>query len=229
MHLYALVGLLASMVIAYVMDYFRIAWSVNDFAGAVELGFACWAGFVAPTMLGIVLWDQKPLRLYLINTLYWLVALVTIALVLVLGSQVGSASFALTPVSNGGQAIGLAQPALPQSTVALRGQTVRVSVADTPASRQRGLGGRSGLAPDEGMLFVFPQDGTYGFWMKDMSFSIDILWLSADGAVVYMAQNVSPDTYPQRFGPAEPARYVLELHAGFVIENNVTIGDIVRL
>jgi len=79
------------------------------------------------------------------------------------------------------------------------------------------------------MLFVFPEDGKYAFWMKDMRFSIDILWLSADGRVVYMALNVSPDTYPQVFRPDVPARYVLELPAGYAKAHAVRIGDIVRL
>lgn len=124
-------------------------------------------------------------------------------------------------------------------TIQLHGQTIRVLLADTPETRQIGLGGRDRLAQDEGMLFIFPEDGTYAFWMKDMRFSIDILWLSApdrlsrDGSatatVVHIAPDVSPDTYPQDFMSTKPARYVLELPAGFVRENNVTIGDIVRL
>src|SRR3989344_601909 len=113
-------------------------------------------------------------------------------------------------------------------TIDLKGQTIRISIADTETARQQGLSGRAGLAADEGMLFVFPEDGTYAFWMKDMLFSIDIVWMSADGRVVYMAENVSPDTYPQVFRPDVPARYVLELPAGYVKEYNVVVGDLVR-
>ncbi|MCR4325885.1 MAG: DUF1761 domain-containing protein [Patescibacteria group bacterium] len=79
----ALLGVLASMAVAYVMNYFGIAWGVWDWVGAVELGFWCWAGFVAPTMLGSVLWDYKPVKLYIINAGYWLVSFVAMALVLV--------------------------------------------------------------------------------------------------------------------------------------------------
>lgn len=114
-------------------------------------------------------------------------------------------------------------------TIELKGRSVRVSVADTESTRRQGLSGRASLTEDEGMLFVFPQDGKYAFWMKDMFFSIDILWLSADGVVVYMAQNVSPDTYPQHFEPNTPARYVLELPAGYAEAHEVRIGNIVRL
>ncbi|MDP2648937.1 MAG: DUF192 domain-containing protein [bacterium] len=133
---------------------------------------------------------------------------------------------------------GLSDPASPVSpdkvnapdvTVQLKGQTVRVAIADTDSSRARGLGGRENLARDEGMLFVFPESGIYGFWMKDMNFAIDILWLSSDGRIVYMVQNVSPDTYPQDFTPEEEARYVLELPAGWASEYNVEMGDHVRL
>ncbi len=110
-------------------------------------------------------------------------------------------------------------------TVQLKQQTIRVSVADIQTSRARGLSGRSGLAADEGMLFVFPEDGKYAFWMKDMHFPIDIIWLAADGGVVYMAQNVSPDSFPQTFRSNVLARYVLELPAGYAKEYNITIGD----
>ena len=116
-----------------------------------------------------------------------------------------------------------------QRTVELRGQTIHVSIANTPQAHEAGLGGRTGLAPDEGMLFIFREEGKHVFWMKDMSFPIDIVWIASDGRVVYLAQNVSPDTYPMSFVSTAPARYVLELPAGFSSEYAVIIGDIVRL
>ncbi|MBI2611008.1 DUF1761 domain-containing protein [Candidatus Kaiserbacteria bacterium] len=83
MPLMAFFGLLASMLAAYVMNYFGIAWGVFDVIGAIELGFWCWAGFVAPTMLGMVLWEQRSFKLYAINALYWLVSFIAMAIVLV--------------------------------------------------------------------------------------------------------------------------------------------------
>ncbi len=114
-------------------------------------------------------------------------------------------------------------------SVQLKGQTIRVTIVDTEPTREQGLSGRAGLAPDEGMLFIFPEDGKHAIWMKDMLFSIDILWLSADGKVVYMAQNVSPETYPKIFESNTPARYVVELPAGYARAREVSLGDIVRL
>ena len=114
-------------------------------------------------------------------------------------------------------------------TVTLKNQTIRIARADTPEKRARGLGGRSGLAPDEGMLFIYSNDGYYAFWMKDMRFAIDILWLSKDGAINYIQESVAASTYPTSFSPPFPARFVLELPAGYVSEFDVKIGDSVSL
>ena len=84
MPIMAFFGLLASMLTAYVMNYFAIAWVVYDVIGAIELGFWCWAGFVATTMLGTVLWEQKSFKLYLINASYSLVSFIAMAIVLLL-------------------------------------------------------------------------------------------------------------------------------------------------
>ena len=84
MPLMAFIAFLASMVVAYVMNYFGIAWGVFDWIGAVELGFWSWLGFVAPTMLGMVLWEGKPFKYYAIVSGYWLVSFIVMAIVLVL-------------------------------------------------------------------------------------------------------------------------------------------------
>ena len=74
------------------------------------------------------------------------------------------------------------------------------------------------------MLFVFPKDDRYGFWMKDMLIPLDMFWLNAQGHVVYIAENVATSTYPNVFYPTEPARYVLETVAGFARVHNIVIG-----
>jgi len=100
MPLNAIVALLASMLVAWVMSYVGILLGVYDWLGAVELGFWCWLGFAAPPMLGMVLWEQKPVRLYLIVALNWLVSFIVIAMVLLVGSQlVSSSSYGVTPDS----------------------------------------------------------------------------------------------------------------------------------
>jgi len=114
-------------------------------------------------------------------------------------------------------------------SVTIGDREVYVTIADTEAAREHGLSGRQSLAPDEGMLFIFPSDGKPSFWMKDMRFSIDILWLTSEGKVVYIMPNLSPETYPTSYAPPVASRYVLELPAGTVAKYNVHLGDIVEL
>ena len=114
----------------------------------------------------------------------------------------------------------------PTKKVRIADVPLTVYVADTPAAQERGLGGRDSLAQNEGMLFVFPTDDKYAFWMKDMKFSIDIIWLDANGTVVYIAPDVSPSTYPRTFTPTSPARYVLEVNAGFTAQYHVEVGNV---
>ena len=78
------VATLAAMLVAYVMNHFGIAWGVFDIIGAIELGIWTWVGFVAPIMLGIVLWEQRSFKLYVINASYWLVTFIAISVTLVL-------------------------------------------------------------------------------------------------------------------------------------------------
>jgi hypothetical protein len=96
MPLMAFFGLLSAMLVAYVMTYVDAAWGFYDWSGAIELGFWCWAGFTAPTMLGMVLWEQKPFKLYLINALYWLVAMLVMAQIIVFSSALAAGVYAPT-------------------------------------------------------------------------------------------------------------------------------------
>ena len=119
------------------------------------------------------------------------------------------------------------QPEMPTRSLVVGGLVVHAFVADTETLREKGLSGREGLAPNEGMLFVFGEDGRYSFWMKDMQFSIDILWLTSEGKVVYIQHNLSPETYPATYRSPTPARYVLELPAGFAQSHGIHVGDTV--
>ena len=93
----------------------------------------------------------------------------------------------------------------------------------------RGLGGYESLPDDRGMLFVFQQPGEYGFWMKDMLISIDIIWISAEGVVVHVEtaqpQPGVPDDQLAVYRPGASALYVLEVRAGLAAEKGVRLGD----
>lgn len=99
-------------------------------------------------------------------------------------------------------------------SIKANGQTINAQAAKTEAEREQGLGGRSCLDPSQGMLFIFDQPAGYSFWMKDMRFNIDIVWISANKKVVYEQKNISPNTYPRSFTNPTPAQYVLEIAGG---------------
>lgn len=107
---------------------------------------------------------------------------------------------------------------------------VAVEVETNAADQARGLSGRASLPAGSGMLFVFDSDAYRPFWMKDMQFSIDIIWIDSSGRVVTVIPNLSPDTYyahpPQTFVSTLPARYVLEVPAGFAAQNNIYEGAV---
>ncbi len=102
---------------------------------------------------------------------------------------------------------------------------ILVDLAQTPADRTRGLSGRPSLENGRGMLFIFEKPGSYGFWMKDMNFSIDILWLDEQKKIVLIENTVSPETFPKAFGVEVVAQYVLEVPAGFALQQGVVVGD----
>lgn len=98
-------------------------------------------------------------------------------------------------------------------------------IVTTLAQQERGLGGRKEIPDNYGMLFVFPQKERYGFWMKDMLVSIDIIWLNDDGTISKIDANVAPETYPKAYYPPAPLRYVLETQAGFASRNGWHVGS----
>ena len=102
---------------------------------------------------------------------------------------------------------------------------VDVTLADDPEERRQGLSGTEGLKELEGKLFLFDESKKHGFWMKDMNYALDILWINNDLEIVHIEENVSPDTYPKIFGPDEDARYVLEMKAFFVDTYRIEEGD----
>ncbi len=103
--------------------------------------------------------------------------------------------------------------------------SITVDIVDTEELRSKGLSGRTRLSINRGMIFIFDKPGFYGFWMKDMKFPIDIIWLDEEWKVVDITTNAKPSSYPESFVPMSPTQYVLEVPAYFATRNKVTIGD----
>lgn len=106
---------------------------------------------------------------------------------------------------------------------------LKVAIANTPETRSQGLSGLKSIPQNHGLLFVFPENEKYGIWMKGMLFDLDIIWLNEQMRVVFIKDQVRPDTYPTIFYPPTNARYVLETNAGFVEEQGIQEGDKLKL
>lgn len=103
---------------------------------------------------------------------------------------------------------------------------VMAEVANTQDSRSLGLGGRESLAKDGGMLFVFDTEAKHSFWMKNVKFSIDIVWLDKNKKVIHFVKNAKPDSGEnfEIFTPPINAKYVLEVRGGSVEEFGIETG-----
>jgi len=122
---------------------------------------------------------------------------------------------------------------LKRAEITVGSQTFSVEIADSLKSRARGLSGHAPLGDTMGMYFSFPIKAKYSFWMKDMAYPLDIIWI-ADGKVLGVSENVP---VPQNnnilnlptYSPPEAIDSALEINAGSVKKFNISIGDIVSV
>jgi uncharacterized membrane protein (UPF0127 family) len=120
------------------------------------------------------------------------------------------------------------QQSAPGATVSITntaGQRVDipVEIADTPAKRETGLMGRSALAPNAGMLFVFGQDQPLSFWMKNTLIPLSIAFMDSRGRIVDIQDMQPLDQTPH--DSAAPAKYALEVNQGFFAAQGIQVGD----
>lgn len=122
--------------------------------------------------------------------------------------------------------IGFMRTRMKAIDVAIANTSIRAKVAATSASQKQGLSGTAALKASEGMLFVYDEPAAHEMWMKDMQYPLDILWLDDEKRVVHIVQRLGPETYPNSYGSPVPAKYVLEVPAGFVEAHHVKTGTI---
>jgi hypothetical protein len=107
------------------------------------------------------------------------------------------------------------------------GAVLHVEVADTPERQARGYMFRDRPGPEDGMIFAFAADGVHNFWMKNVRFPLDMVWISSAGEVLHVEPRVPPcevDPCPS-FGPMVQVRYVLELAGGQAAVLGLGVGD----
>lgn len=99
-----------------------------------------------------------------------------------------------------------------------------VFISNTPRLLSKGLSGKTELPQDHGMLFVFGSPSVNYFWMKEMNFPLDIIWIDELGTIIHIEEGLIPETYPDLFGPDKDSMYVWEVNAGFAAEKGIDIG-----
>jgi uncharacterized membrane protein (UPF0127 family) len=121
--------------------------------------------------------------------------------------------------------------AAPKSKVTIDSHTYSVELATTPAQQQQGLSGRASLQQNQGMLFIFPSANRYPFWMKDMKFPLDMIFINNDKIVaIFNNVPVPKGTNPNlpTYTPSVPANQILEINAGQAKKYGFKDGDIVK-
>jgi uncharacterized protein len=114
-----------------------------------------------------------------------------------------------------------------QAIVTANGFGIRADLAITSDQHIKGLSIKNHLRENQGMLFMFERPARYGFWMKDMNFPIDIIWLDNNRTVVHIEHDLVPchsDFQCPTYTPHKDSLYVLETVAGFSQKHRVTIG-----
>jgi uncharacterized protein len=121
-------------------------------------------------------------------------------------------------------------PQYNRTTISINGFKVLFAIASTDEQRIKGLSGLDKLNENEGMLFMFDEPSKQGFWMNEMNFPIDIIWLDSTGKVVHIEKNLEPCrifmTCPV-YEPQSDSLYVIELRSGFTSDHSINDGTII--
>ena len=100
----------------------------------------------------------------------------------------------------------------------------KVEVAETPAQMEQGLMFRTSLAPDAGMLFIYPQPTVATMWMKNTLIPLDMLFVDVQGRIVNIRQRAVPQSLDV-ISAAAPVRAVIELNGGTAARLGIEPGD----
>ena len=101
---------------------------------------------------------------------------------------------------------------------------INIQIADTDFDRQLGLMFRKSMGENQGMLFIFPQESVQSFWMRNTYISLDMIFVNANKKII----TIHPDTKilsDQSYQSTGPAKYVIEVDAGFANKFNIKVGD----
>ncbi len=116
--------------------------------------------------------------------------------------------------------------------VTINGRQLLAELAITPDQQILGLSVKDSLAEDEAMLFVFGSEGRQPFWMKNMKFPIDIMWIDSNQTIVHIEHSLppcEPGVACPSFSPDVDSLYVLETVAGYAASHGIVVGTRVEI
>ncbi len=111
--------------------------------------------------------------------------------------------------------------------ITLKGKKIKVELAITEAEKEKGLMFRENVGKDSGMLFVYDDEKTLGFWMKNTRVPLSIAFIDKTGKIVDL-QDMEPFSLAGHLS-ARPAKYALEMNQGWFKKNGIGMGDTVKL
>jgi uncharacterized membrane protein (UPF0127 family) len=115
----------------------------------------------------------------------------------------------------------------PKGSVDLR--LSEVELADEQAEMKQGLMFRRSLCADCAMIFVFPEARIRSFWMKNTFIPLDIIFLDGEGRIVTIRKNTKPHQKAPTYRSTAPARFVVEVNAGYADRNSLQPGQLIDL
>ncbi len=118
-----------------------------------------------------------------------------------------------------------------QVNVIVNGVVLVADIAATNEQRTMGLSVKDSLDENEAMLFVFDEEAEHTFWMKNMKFPIDIIWIDSDNTVVHIEHNLQPcssGVFCPTYKPNDDSLYVLETIGGFAERHDIVKGTTVE-
>ena len=118
-----------------------------------------------------------------------------------------------------------------RAKVSIEGFELSAEIPVTGELMSKGLSVKNQLRENESMLFVFEEPLRHTFWMKDMKFPIDIIWLDSNGKIVHIEENLMPCPLVlicPSYAPNADSQYVLETIAGFAQRHNISLGTTIK-
>jgi len=124
-------------------------------------------------------------------------------------------------------------PSLNGINLQIKQTNYQLEIANTILAKAKGLGSRTNLCSNCGMIFVFNYETSLPFWMKDTLIPLDMIWLNSQGKVVSI-KTAAPEPGKSSnqlkiYQNDLPAKYVIELNAGDAQKIGLYIGDIITL